>query len=148
MAVFWIARGRLPTVLAVGFFERDHAVNVKQAKAVHHCWADIPAEAVNASTLRRFVTAERVTVARFEMKRGGTVPHHSHDNEQVTCILSGALKFTLDGQGDIVVRAGEVLHIPSWLPHSAEVLEDSVAIDVFSPVRQDWIDKTDDYFRK
>ena len=114
--------------------------------AQHYRWNDITQEAVNPSTLRQYVTGERVTVARFELSRGGVVPRHAHANEQVTCVLSGALRFKFDGR-EIVARAGEVVQIPGTLPHEVDVLEDSVAIDVFSPVRRDWIDKTDDYFR-
>ncbi len=114
---------------------------------VRHRWADIPSEPINPSISRKFITAGRLTVAQFELKRGGIVPRHAHESEQVTCMLSGALKFTMDGH-EVVVRAGEALQIPSWVEHAAEVLEDSIVIDVFSPVRQDWIDKTDHYFKR
>ena len=116
------------------------------ADATHYRWNDIAPEAVNPSTVRQYVTGERVTVARFELTRGGLVPRHSHMNEQVTCVLTGALKFRFDGQ-EIVVRAGEVVQIPGMLDHEVEVLEDSVVLDVFSPIRRDWLEKTDDYFR-
>src|SRR5919106_103117 len=115
-------------------------------EAIHYRWSDVPSEAVNPSTMRRYVTGERVTVARFELTRGGLVPRHAHMNEQVTCVLSGALRFTFEGQ-EIVARAGEVVQIPGMLEHEVDVLEDSIVIDVFSPVRRDWIEKTDDYFR-
>jgi unsaturated pyranuronate lyase len=113
----------------------------------HQRWSDIPSEQINASIARQFITGERVTVARFELKRGGVVPRHAHENEQVSYIVSGALKFVFDDR-EVVVRGGEVLQIPSNVPHAAEVVDDCVAIDVFSPVRQDWIDKTDTYFQR
>ena len=115
--------------------------------AAHYKWNDIAQEPVNPSALRQYVTGEHVTVARFELSRGGVVPRHAHANEQVSCVLSGALRFKFDGR-EIVVRAGEVVQIPGTLAHEVDVLEDSVVIDVFSPVRRDWIDKTDDYFRR
>ena len=114
---------------------------------IHHRWSEIPLEAVTPHIARRFITADRMTVAQFELKRGGIVPRHSHQSEQITCMISGMLKFTMSGH-EVIIRAGEVLQIPSGLEHAAEVLEDCVAIDVFSPVRQDWVDKTDHYFRK
>jgi unsaturated pyranuronate lyase len=114
--------------------------------AMHYRWSDIPSEAVNAATIRQYVTGERVTVARFELARGGLVPRHAHVSEQITCVLSGALRFRFDAK-EIVARAGEIVQIPGMLQHEVEVLEDAVAIDVFSPVRRDWIEKTDDYFR-
>jgi quercetin dioxygenase-like cupin family protein len=118
----------------------------QQVTAIHSRWSDIPSEQLNAATARRYLTAERVTIARFELKRGGVVARHSHENEQVSCVLSGLLKFKLGGQ-EVLVGAGENLQIPSWLEHEVEVLEDTLVIDVFSPVRQDWIEKRDDYFR-
>jgi len=109
-------------------------------------WSDIPAEQLSPTTSRRYVSTDRVTIARFELKRGGVVARHSHENEQVTSVLSGALRFKFDAQ-EVIVRAGDVLQIPRWLEHEVDVLEDTVAVDVFSPVRQDWIDKRDDYLR-
>jgi quercetin dioxygenase-like cupin family protein len=114
---------------------------------VHHRWRDIPAEQINPSISRQFITGDRVTIARFELKRGGVVPQHAHENEQVSFVLDGALKFKIDGR-EIVVRGGEVLQIPGSVAHEVEVLEDTLVVDVFSPVRQDWIDKTDTYFRR
>jgi len=114
---------------------------------VHHSWSNIPAERINPSISRQFITGDRVTVARFELKRGGIVPMHAHENEQVSFVLDGALKFKIDGR-EIIVRGGEVLQIPGTVPHEVEVLEDTLVVDVFSPIRQDWIDKTDTYFRR
>jgi quercetin dioxygenase-like cupin family protein len=120
-------------------------VPTSTAAVVHHRWSDIAQEQINPSIARQFVTGERVTVARFELKRDGIVPRHAHENEQVSYIVSGALKFVFDDR-EVVVRGGELIQIPPNVPHAAEVVEDCVAIDVFSPVRQDWIDKTDTYF--
>jgi quercetin dioxygenase-like cupin family protein len=86
-------------------------------------------------------------LARLRLRKGCIVPLHSHENEQITYILEGALKFSLQGK-DIVVRAGEILVIPSNVPHSAEAIEDTVDLDVFCPPRADWISGTDAYLRK
>ena len=112
-----------------------------------HRWNDITEEQINPLIARRFITADRLTLARFELKRGSVVPQHAHENEQVSYIVSGALKFIVDG-GEVVVRAGEVLQIPPNVPHAAEAIEDTLAIDVFTPVRQDWVDRTDTYFQR
>src|SRR6185295_9597849 len=82
----------------------DSAVTVT-SRPVHHRWSDMASEQLNPSTVRKYITADRVTVARFELARGGIVPRHSHENEQVSCVLSGTLTFKMNGQ-DIVVRAG------------------------------------------
>jgi len=110
-------------------------------------WDEIELEKVTDMISRKIVTGEREMVAQIYLKKGALVPMHSHESEQMTCILQGALKFLVGGE-DIVVREGEVLHIPSWVPHQAEALEDTFELDVFSPIRQDWLDKTDDYFHR
>lgn len=118
----------------------------EQATVVHHRWSDMPSEQLNPSTVRKYLTADRVTIAQFELKRGGVVPRHAHENEQVSHVLTGKLRFIINGE-PVVVGAGELLQIPGGVAHEVEVLEDTLVIDVFSPVRQDWIDKRDDYFR-
>jgi unsaturated pyranuronate lyase len=114
---------------------------------VRHRWTDIPNESITPFINRRFITADRVTVAQFELKQGGVVPRHGHEQEQMTCVLRGRLKFVMGGQ-ELLAGPGEVVQIPGSVEHEVHVLEDASVIDVFSPIRQDWIDKTDDYFRK
>lgn len=115
-----------------------------------HRWDAMPRERVNDLLERRLITGERMMLAHVYLKQGCLVPMHQHDNEQLTYILEGALEFTLgaDRSRTVVVRAGEVLVIPSNLPHEAVALEDTLDVDVFSPPRQDWIDKTDAYLRR
>jgi quercetin dioxygenase-like cupin family protein len=113
----------------------------------HTRWADVASEAVNDKIQRRYVNTDRLTIARFELSCGGVVPLHSHEHEQVTTVLSGALKFVTPG-AEAVVRQGESITIAPGVEHRVEVLEDAVVIDVFCPVRDDWVMKTDDYFRK
>ena len=113
-------------------------------------WDDMPKERVADKFERRLVTGERVMVAHVYLKKGFVVPRHQHDNEQFTYILEGALHFWIgeDESQELVVRAGEVLHLPSWVWHKAEALEDTLDVDIFSPPRQDWLNKTDASLRK
>jgi quercetin dioxygenase-like cupin family protein len=104
-------------------------------------------EDLNPLLQRQFVVGERIMVARVLLKKGCIVPLHSHENEQITYILEGALKFEIDGR-EITVEAGHVLCIPSNMPHKATALEDTIDLDVFTPPRADWIDKKDDYLRR
>jgi len=110
----------------------------------------MPKEFVVDGIERRIINGDRMMLSHVYLKKGAIVPKHSHENEQITYILSGVLRFWLgeDGSEVVDVRAGEVLHIPSNLPHKAEALEETLDVDVFSPPRQDWLDKTDDYFRQ
>jgi quercetin dioxygenase-like cupin family protein len=119
-------------------------------KATFHRWDDMPKERVSDLLQRRLITGERMMLAHVYLDKGCIVPRHSHDNEQLTYILEGALRFWLgeDGEDEVVVRAGEVLVIPPNLPHKAEALEDTLDVDIFSPPRQDWLDKTDEYLRR
>jgi quercetin dioxygenase-like cupin family protein len=113
-------------------------------------WEEMPKESVSPMLERRLVTGERMMLAHVYLKKGCIVPRHQHDNEQLTYILDGALRFWIgeDETEEVVVRAGEVLHIPSNVWHKAEALEDTLDVDVFSPPRQDWLDKTDAYLRR
>jgi unsaturated pyranuronate lyase len=117
--------------------------------ARHFRWDDLPWETLNPQLDRRLITADRIMLAHVHLKKGCLVPKHSHENEQLTYILSGALHFWLgdDESEEVVVRAGEVLAIPSNLPHKALALEDTLDMDVFSPPRQDWLSGTDAYLR-
>jgi quercetin dioxygenase-like cupin family protein len=110
-------------------------------------WEDIPHEQVTDEITRKVISGEREMMATVYLKRGAIVPTHDHESEQMTYVLEGALAFDINGRS-ITLRAGDVLCIPSSVAHKAEALEDTVELDVFSPIRQDWIDKTDDYFRK
>jgi quercetin dioxygenase-like cupin family protein len=107
-------------------------------------------EPVTDAIERRIINGDQMMLTHVYLKKGAVVPRHSHHNEQFTYILEGALRFWIgeDESQVIDVRAGEVLHIPSNLPHKAEALEETLDVDVFSPPRQDWLDKTDDYFRR
>src|SRR3954468_22566708 len=113
-------------------------------------WNDMPKEKVNDKLDRRLITANRMMLAHVYLKKGCIVPRHQHDNEQLTYILEGRLKFWIgeDEKEQIEIGPGEVLVIPSWVWHKAEALEDTLDVDVFSPPRADWIAKTDDYLRK
>jgi quercetin dioxygenase-like cupin family protein len=109
-------------------------------------WKDVEREHLNPLIEREMVHGQQIMVARVFIKKNGHVPLHHHHNEQLTYILEGALKFAIAGK-EIVVRAGEVLCIPSNMPHEAWALEDTLDLDVFNPPREDWLNKTDDYLR-
>ena len=113
-------------------------------------WSDMPKERVTDQISRRLVTGERMMLAHVYLDKGAIVPQHSHHNEQLTYILEGALHFWIgeDQKEEVVVRAGEVLWIPSNVPHKALALEDTLDVDVFSPPREDWLNHTDSYFHR
>lgn len=112
----------------------------------HYEWIAIPVEHMNDLVTRQVIHGETMTIARLLLRKGAFVGLHSHVNEQISTIESGSLRFEVGGK-EIVVCAGESLIIPPNVPHLAEAQEDCVATDVFSPVRQDWIDGDDAYLR-
>jgi unsaturated pyranuronate lyase len=119
-------------------------------KVTWYRWEQMPKEKVSAMLERRLITGERMMLAHVYLKKGCIVPRHQHENEQLTYILEGSLKFWIgeDEKEEKIIRAGEVLHIPSNVWHKAEALEDTLDVDVFSPPRQDWLDKSDAYLRR
>jgi quercetin dioxygenase-like cupin family protein len=112
----------------------------------HYRWDDLPREQLSPLIGRRLITGEQMMIAHVYLAQGAIVPEHSHHNEQVTYILEGRLRFTVDGE-TIDVAAGEVLTIPPHVPHMAEALEDTLDVDVFTPPRADWLDGSDAYLR-
>jgi quercetin dioxygenase-like cupin family protein len=119
------------------------------AEARLHNWKSMVKEDLSPTIGRKMITGERMMIAQIFLKKGSVVPRHQHENEQITYILEGALRFHLgaDGAREVTVRAGEVLTIPPNLPHTAEALEDTLDVDIFDPPRQDWLNGTDQYLR-
>ncbi len=115
-------------------------------RVTHHNWTQIPEEQLNPSVSRQVIHGETITVARIRLRKGAVVPLHNHVNEQISMIEHGRLRFVVDGE-ERVLGAGETLTIPPNAPHLVEALEDSLATDVFSPIREDWIRGDDAYLR-
>src|SRR5271154_6821813 len=109
-------------------------------------WESVPLEAMSDVISRKVISGDKAMVAQVFLKKGAVVPEHQHESEQITYILEGALKFQLEGR-EVIVHKGEVLRIPSNVPHRAVALEDTLDVDVFSPIRMDWLTKDDSYLR-
>ena len=103
-----------------------------------HRWDEIALEKITEMVSRKIVSGDREMLAQTYLKRGALVPVHAHASEQMTYVLQGALRFLVEGE-EVIVREGEVIHIPSGVSHQAEALEDTFELDVFSPVRDDWM---------
>jgi quercetin dioxygenase-like cupin family protein len=126
----------------------------KSMPATHHQWSTIPIEPMNPLLGRQFVSGAHVMVSRITLARGAHVPLHSHHNEQVAYLLTGCLKFVIhepsqtgETTREVILRPDELLVLPPHVPHEVFALEDSVNLDIFSPPRQDWIDRDDAYLR-
>ena len=110
-------------------------------------WESVPLETMSDVISRKVISGEKVMIAQVFLKKDAVVPEHHHESEQITYILEGALEFQIEGQ-TVVVSAGQVLRIPSHVPHAAVALEDTLDLDIFSPIRHDWLTKDDAYLRK
>ena len=110
-------------------------------------WDAVPLEEMSDVISRKVISGDKAMVAQVFLKRDAVVPEHHHESEQITYIIDGALKFELEGK-EVVVRKGEVLHIPSNVPHRAVALEDTLDLDIFAPIRTDWLTKDDAYLRR
>jgi quercetin dioxygenase-like cupin family protein len=113
----------------------------------HFSWRDVEVEQLNPLFERQLIVGDKMMLSRIILRKGFVVPLHQHENEQISYIVEGALKFSID-EREIVVRAGEVLCIPPNLPHKAEAMEDTLDFDIFYPPRADWLSKTDAYLRE
>ncbi len=113
----------------------------------HYVWNEIEKEVLNPALARKMVVGEKAMIAQVFLAKGAIVPAHQHESEQITYVLDGALEFELEGK-TVVVRSGEVLRIPSNVVHRAVALEETLDLDIFSPIREDWISGRDQYLRK
>ena len=130
--------------------DNDRGRRVNDLEAIHYRWEDLPKEQLKPDLARRLISTDRMMLAQVFLEKGCVVPTHAHENEQLTYILEGVLRFWLGEDESVVldVAAGEVLHIPSNLPHKAEALESTLDVDIFCPPRQDWLDGSDAYLRR
>src|SRR6266478_8787379 len=110
-------------------------------------WNSVELETMSDVISRKVISGEKAMVAQVFLKKDAVVPEHHHESEQITYIVEGALKFELEGKV-VIVRKGEVLLIPSFVPHRVVALEDTLDVDIFAPIRTDWLTKNDAYLRR
>jgi quercetin dioxygenase-like cupin family protein len=110
-------------------------------------WDGVKKEMLNDKLARKVISGEKVTLAQIFLAKDAVVPPHQHESEQMSCVLQGAVKFDVGGM-EVIARKGDVLHIPSNVVHSVQALEESVALDIFSPIRSDWLTGKDNYLRR
>ncbi len=103
-----------------------------------HRWDEIALDKITELMSQKIVAGTHQMLAQTYLKQGALVPMHAHASEQMTYVLQGALKFRVEGE-EIIVREGEVIHIPANAAHQAEALEDTFQLDIFSPPREDWL---------
>jgi quercetin dioxygenase-like cupin family protein len=110
-------------------------------------WSEVPKDNVTPSITRQIVTGDKAMAGIICLQKGSYVPKHSHESEQLTYVFEGLLRFVIEGK-EIMVGAGEILVIPSWVEHEATAIEETRELDIFGPIRHDWLNGTDTYFQK
>lgn len=112
-------------------------------------WEAVPSEEVTPSMKRKIITGEKLMIARMSFKDGFLVPLHNHVHEQVTQCISGTMRCWFGANKDQVIDLGpgDVVVIPSNLPHEVLMIGDVEEVDTWSPPRQDWLDGSDSYLK-
>ena len=111
-------------------------------------WREEPVEQLSPTIGRRVLHTESMTVAWITLAKGAIVPRHQHPNEQIATLLEGRLRFLIGDEEELFASAGESVPLAANVPHEVEALEDTVVLDVFSPVREDWLRGDDAYLRR
>jgi quercetin dioxygenase-like cupin family protein len=104
----------------------------------YYDWDKMVPEEITELYRRKLALGENIVVARVELKEGAATQPHSHHNEEVIIVLKGSWRFHLPA-GDITLQSNNMLAIPPEVQHSSEALEDTVALDICTPVRGDWL---------
>ena len=103
-------------------------------------------ETLSDKISRQFVMGAQTMLVKWTFKKGAVVPLHFHPNEQITWITEGSAQVKSQGK-TFIVRAGQVIIFPAYAPHEFVMLEDTIDIDFFAPVRHDWLTNAADYLK-
>jgi len=103
-------------------------------------------EKLSDKITRQYVMGSQSMLVKWTLKSGAVISLHFHPNEQITWITKGSVKVLSQGK-QFIVKAGEILIIPPYVPHEFYALEDTIDIDFFSPVREDWLNNTANYIQ-
>jgi len=113
----------------------------------YYSWSKVPEEQLNDKLSRKLIAGKKIMLAQVFLKKDCVIPAHSHESEQMTYILRGSMTLRLPDK-EVTLHEGELLNIPSGVEHSALAHEDTLDLDIFSPIREDWLKGTDAYLRK
>jgi quercetin dioxygenase-like cupin family protein len=112
---------------------------VEKVEALVTDWDSVPVEKVSEGIQRQMIIGRNMMICRFRFDPFVVTPEHTHPHEQMTFVMKGNVKFTIDGS-TVIASPGDVLHFPSNNRHGATMLDDEVIlIDVFSPIREDFL---------
>ncbi len=122
-------------------FEHYHAL------PTFYDFEKMPIEKLNDKISRQYIYAGQSMLVKWIFKKGAEVPLHHHVNEQITWITKGSVKVYTQGK-EFIVKAGQVIVFPPHVPHEFYALEETIDIDFFTPIREDWITQSASYIQK
>lgn len=112
--------------------------------AQHLNWSAIPVEQVSDGIERQMVIGDRMMICRFRFRPFLVTPEHDHPHEQMTIVERGKVRFFIEGR-ERIASAGDVLHFPSKCWHGATMMDEEVVlIDIFTPLREDFLNGNGD----
>jgi quercetin dioxygenase-like cupin family protein len=119
--------------------EAGQAATAIASAAQHLNWADIPVEHPAEGIERQMVVGERIMIVRFRFVPFLVTPEHTHPHEQMSLVVSGQVRFFIEGK-ERIASPGDVLHFPPNCLHGATMMDEEVVlIDIFSPIREDFL---------
>nr|WP_315149850.1 cupin domain-containing protein [uncultured Flavobacterium sp.] len=135
---------QLALVAIVTFF--TFKASAQKGNEVNHFSMDtLKYEKMMDKVERKYAYGSMGMIAYFKLEKGAHIPKHKHPNEQITHILEGKVKVAINGV-EYIVKKGDVLIIPPNIEHEFWALEDTLDMDMFAPLRMDWLNKTETYF--
>ena len=117
--------------------------NLATALAAQHLnWATIPVESPSEGIARQMVVGQNLMICRFRFAPFLATPEHRHPHEQTSLVISGRVRFFIEGE-ERICEPGDVLHFPSNCLHGATMMDEEVVlIDIFTPLREDFLANT------
>ena len=114
---------------------KEHGAGVAQ----HLNWSTSPVEQMAEGIERQMLVGDRMMICRFRFRPFLVTPEHDHPHEQMTIVERGRVRFFIEGK-ERIASAGDVLHFPSHCWHGATMMDEEVVlIDIFSPLREDFL---------
>lgn len=124
-----------------------HIFDHYKTMPVFYDFENMPIETLSDKISRQYIYSGESMLVKWIFKKGAEVPLHHHVNEQITWITEGSVRVFSQGK-EFIVKAGEVIIFPPHVPHEFLALEDTIDIDFFTPVREDWINQSSTYLQK
>jgi quercetin dioxygenase-like cupin family protein len=127
----WNKKGNSTIILSSSYYNQEISMFTKNEDREYK-------KLVDGVQMKTLVWGTKTSLSMFELQKGAAIPAHSHPNEQSGYLVSGKLVFIIEGER-FEANPGDGWNLESNVEHGAEVLEDAVVVEVFSPIREDYM---------